>query len=70
MNGNGSLASVRWLKECVFSRTGHLCLQKLFLSGIDRHEYIVAWTIFTQNSLLQMPSCHIMLQAKEEQLQA
>ena len=31
---------------------------------------VVALIIFTQNSLLQMPSCHIMLQAKEKQVQA
>ena len=31
---------------------------------------VVALIIFTQNPLLLLPSCHIMLQTKQEKLQA
>ena len=68
MNGNSSLASVGCLKWCMFSRTVNLCLRKLLLSWMDRHDCSRIDHLYA-NSLLKMPSCYIVLQAKEEKLQ-
>ena len=50
-------------------RIVNLCLPKLFLSGIIHHEHSRIDYLYAE-FLLQMPSCHIMLQSKEEQLWA
>ena len=66
-----SLSCRRWVAfviemKAVFSRLwsvlGKLCRV--------RSAVVVVLIIFTQHSLLQMPSCHIMPQVKEKQLQA
>ena len=47
----------------MLSITINLCQRKRFHSGIDRRDYLKA-------EFLQIPSCCIMLQAKEGKIQA